>query len=549
MSKNSGQPISVILGAVILVVCAAWPVLDFGVRNMPDQDFKPARLFYYFLLFLGLGAALAFALKFLFRQSGLGLALFVAGACTFLTLNYYLIATQLQTIAGLGNYALIGVLLYALLLGSIVFLLAWRKTRPALPPLAIAIVFGLGGVAIYNSGVLGHHLLFTEAGKEALKGKSLRSDRWPTDARMLSENKHYTGDAQSKPPNIYYIVPDMFMGKNEFTNMTGLPYRMDEILEQRQFKVLDNYYSNAPITRLSLAHVFGGQYFAGQETTLTTASILALPWRTKSEVTPELRKRGYNIFYYVDSFVNPDCDSLADYCFKKKSFFDAQDLIFLERTPVLDMMAASGSDLSAVWRRLMTYPSRFEIPEILNALPKKGAGPYFTYMHFGLPHSPYRFNEKCEYYDAYPPIRENKFEGSVLAYGKHVQCAEVMYTRLVDQILKNDPDAWIVFQADHGVNYRGQSVGEDIMGLTPDAVGQNLSIIGAYRLPERCLETIPADMSPVNTFKILFACLDGTPPSGLLPAQHYLMYYISWQPSGQVRDVTEIIRGRAQQLN
>jgi len=62
------------------------------------------------------------------------------------------------------------------------------------------------------------------------------------------------------------------------------------------------------------------------------------------------------------------------------------------------------------------------------------------------------------------------------------------------------------------------------------------------------LATIPADMSPVNTFRVLFACLDDKQPR-LLPAKHYLMYYLGWQPSGEVRNATKIIRNRVKRAN
>lgn len=534
-------------GAVILTLCALWPVLDFGVRNMTDQDFRPPRLLFYFLIFLAAGVAAGFGLKFLLRQRGAGAAFMLAGIGVFAVLNYYLISGALQQVPGLGNYALIGLLLFILLLAGASALFVWPRTQPVIPALAIAMLFGLGAVTLQNSFALGRHLFFTEAGRSSLSEVALRSDKWPSDPAALNENSHYKGAADAAPPNIYYILPDMLMGAREFEAMTGAVYEMDEILEKRNFKVLDHYYSNAPITRLSLAHVFGADYFADKDTTLTNDLIRNLPWRDGGGVYQTLRRRGYNIFYFVDTYVNPDCAPLADYCYTKKNFFDAQDLIFLERTPFFEMLTASGSTLAPVWRRLMKYPYYFEIPEILNTLPKKGASPSFTYLHFGLPHSPYRFDEKCEYYDAYPPIREDKLNGSIQAYVKQVKCAEKMYSRLIDQILKNDPDAWIIFQADHGVNYYGQSTGENIMTLSEEQVAQNLSIMGAYRLPERCLDTIPEDMSPVNTFPVLLACLDGRAPE-LKPAHHYLMYYLSWQPDGQVRDVTEIIRARADHL-
>ncbi len=547
-SKKNGS-ITWVSGLALLVLVVLWPILDFGVGNLSDQDFRPGRLIWYFLLFSAIGGVVAAGLNFVLKKSGLGVALSIAAMGIFITLNYYLIGGLVENIPGIINPPLFGVLGYILAIGLTTAFFILPKTRPAVPIVVFALTVSLGIISLQNAWALGSHLAFTEAGRDSLKAESAqRSDRWPTDLAATNENKHFRDRSDVKPPNIYYIIPDMFMGENEFKVMTGKEYKMDELLEERGFKVLDNYYSNAPITRLSLAHVFGKKYFANSDDTLTTSSVRALPWRRDNDISKEFRRRGYNIHYYVDTFVNADCDKLADFCYTQKSNFHAQDLIFFERTPFFDLLGASGDERAAVWRRLMKYPYWYEIPEIVNVLPKAGSSPHFTYLHFGLPHSPYRYNEKCEYYDAYPPIRENKYRGSVKAYSKQVECAEQQYPILLDKILENDPDAWIIFQADHGVNYRGQAKGADISKLNSKTVGENLSIIGAYKLPERCLDMIPADMSPVNTFRLVFGCLDNKQPR-MLPAKHYLMYYIGWQPSGEIRDVTKIIRNRVTRAN
>ena len=49
---------------------------------------------------------------------------------------------------------------------------------------------------------------------------------------------------------------------------------------------------------------------------------------------------------------------------------------------------------------------------------------------------------------------------------------------------------------------------------------RRLAILNAVRLPKRCRETLYSDLSPVNTFRVVFACLEGR-ASKLLPDRHF----------------------------
>ncbi|NGN42336.1 sulfatase-like hydrolase/transferase [Mesorhizobium sp. CGMCC 1.15528] len=536
------KPASLVQGLAMLVLCAAWPVLDFAVANLSDQSFQPAKLIVYFGALLAMGVVVSLLAKLVRPRWNLGTVFSAAGGGLAVLFNYNLIARTVEVLPTKFNGEVLSLIAFVIFFLAAVTLVTFLSRKGSI---IAAVVFGLGIMTAHNGFVVGKHLFFSEAGRASLASSTAKTRNWPSDVSRLSVNRHYKGSAAERPANVYFIIPDMFMSENEYVRMTGKPYEMDDYLRNQGFKVLDNHYSNAPVTRFSLAHVFGQKYFVeeGGKPKITAEMQKFLPWRINNDVTAEFRKRGYNIFNYIDAYVNPECDKLADFCFSKASFIGNQDLVFLERAPFFDLVLLSGSDKLAIWRRLLTYSGRYEIPEILASLPKKGASPHFTYIHSGLPHSPYRFTADCTYYDAYPPIRKNKYEGSVRAYANQVDCASKLYPQLIDAILKEDPDAMIVFQADHGVNYRGQETGANIKALTDDMVAQNLSAISAYRLPERCQQSLGPDMSPVNTFRVVFACLDNREPE-LLPARHFLMYYLGWQPSGMIREVTDIINKR-----
>lgn len=535
------MPATTVQGGTLLLLASLIPVLDFGLANMTDNAFLPRRLGIYFLGLLLCGIILAVFVKLIAWRSRAATALIVAAGLVFAFFSYNYAGHAVATILLSGATDERTVLMTFGAVAIVVVALATfiSRSRGATGALLFA---GVAMTAL-TGFQLGYHLVFTEGGRAALSAKAENFAQWPRDPANLSKNIHVEATTPAQA-NVYYIIPDMFMGESEFAELVGSEHEMGDRLRERGFEVIPNYYSNAPITRFSLAHVFGGAYFAEEGDQVTSDMLRLLPWRINNDVMKEFRRRGYSIFNYIDPYVTAQCDPLADFCFAPDAFLQGQDLIFMERAPLGDIMAMAGDTRVNVWRRLLTFPGSYEIPAVMNYLPQPGASPHFTFMHFGLPHSPYRFNEDCQYYDAYPPIRRNTLQGSTEAYARQVACATRLYTQLLDRIIERDPEAIIVFQADHGVNYYGQDSGVDIYSLSDEAVRQNLSILGGYKMPDRCIGSVrDPNMSPVNTFAVVFACLDGTEPA-LLEPKNFLMYYLSWQPAAQIRDVTQIVGQR-----
>ena len=93
----------------------------------------------------------------------------------------------------------------------------------------------------------------------------------------------------------------------------------------------------------------------------------------------------------------------------------------------------------------------------------------------------------------------------------------------IDAILAGDRTAIIVLQSDHGVGSPGWN--KRIHGKITRAEFLNrFGILSALRLPRACRDQIEQGKTAINTFPIVFGCLDGGAPK-LLPNRSYLMNY------------------------
>ena len=166
--------------------------------------------------------------------------------------------------------------------------------------------------------------------------------------------------------------------------------------------------------------------------------------------------------------------------------------------------------------------------ELDNLLPAPEQGPFLFYTHLMLPHPPFRYNANCEYRNGFgKSYRENYIEQS--------KCAIKQFLNLITTIIEQDPDAIIVFQADHGARSRGQGKQLAIDEMTEQDINENLSIFSAFRLPEQCRGSLRSGLSQVNTFRIVLACIEERAPK-LIEDRYFLAYYLNGIDAGKVKE-------------
>jgi len=339
----------------------------------------------------------------------------------------------------------------------------------------------------------------------------------------INSNKH-------KKQNIYFILPDMMIGEEVFEK-----YKIEvEILDgfrRRGFHTISNAKSNAPVTEFSLAHIFGMNYYLEDNEQVTEKKMHEIRniYTKENNVYHEFRNRGYKIIALDDGYWS-GCGRGEDMCIenKRESFLKEQDLRFMERTPFmksLDLIDYTFN-IFPTPMNIWPYTNRMEVPEIIEKLPDPNDGPYFIYMHLGgLPHHPLRFDRNCKY---------QRFDDTKSAYSEQYRCTVKLLESLVDAIQSQDDNPIIIVHSDHGVGFENQHL-QQVEDLTYEEMHENLSIFSAFKLPSHCNQYLSTELSPVNTFRITFACLDNQEPE-LLPNRSFLVYYLRWPSGGKVRE-------------
>ena len=101
-------------------------------------------------------------------------------------------------------------------------------------------------------------------------------------------------------------------------------------------------------------------------------------------------------------------------------------------------------------------------------------------------------------------------------YLDNLRCTNKQALDFVDWIIAERPDAIIVLQSDHGLNF-GEFNNEVDDDRLPVDIGWNAfdgraGILNAMRLPSACRQYLRPDITAVNTFRLVFSCLDGAQP-------------------------------------
>ena len=344
----------------------------------------------------------------------------------------------------------------------------------------------------------------------------------------MERNETVVVTTAADTPNVYFILPDMMVGEELFPRF-GLGREMVAELTSYGFETVDNAYSNAPVTGFSMPHIFGMNYVVedGEQVTEAKMHRLAKAFRNNAVYT-EFKKRGYKIVLIDDGYWG-DCGKGEDRCIRKHGGdrYRRQDIRFLERTPFMRALEVIDLELSLFDSpvSLWAYPSRMEVPEIISRLSDLPEGAKFVYIHLALPHYPFRFGQDCSY---------QQFEVPAIAYGHQLKCTTKLLPGLIRAIIDRDPGAIIVAQSDHGISFDGQHL-KPVSELSEAEIRTNLSIFSAFRLPADCPHRPRPGLTPVNTFRLVFACLDKTQPR-LLEDRMFLVYYLSWPSGGKVRE-------------
>lgn len=316
-----------------------------------------------------------------------------------------------------------------------------------------------------------------------------------------------TGTLEHRP-NVYWFVLDGQAGPPFLRDELGLdPDPFLDALRQRGFDVQEEATSNYPLTHLAVPSALEMEYlYDGVEEPAAGPFFERLRGDNRTVDLFLANDYGY-VHAYPGLWRGSRCSGRQDVCFGEHGPLGDTEWALAAATPLIEVLADedTAESIAAANDPLQVVES------ILAAAP---GPPYFAFIHQLNPHPPYLRDADCGIRDV-PLVLADWGDGP--EYAAAVTCLFERLERAVDRILAADDDPVIIIQGDHGPR----------LGLSSATTGSVLldeemyfSALSAIRLPEACADQeIPDDLTLVNTFRIVFACLQDEPVE-LLPDRH-----------------------------
>ena len=334
------------------------------------------------------------------------------------------------------------------------------------------------------------------------------SEETPAPTASPSPTASLTG---ANKPDIYYIILDGYARQDVLQEIYGYDNTAFlQALEDRGFYVATRSRANYCQTYLSLASSLNGTYLDALAAGSLAEGDDRRPLQDmirQNAAASYLRDQGYTYVAYSTGYTDAEMQSADVYVAAPKSL--SQFTSGLMNTTPISPVIALQYDLH---RQRLLYA--------FDHLPDAATrdGPTFVFAHICAPHPPFVFAE-----DGTPITPNREFtlsDGShymsgpdraetaeyVERYRGQVAFVSQRILQTVDAILAASPTPpIIILQADHGP-------GAYLYWETPQKTNmkERLSILNAYYVPPEIRAQLYEEITPVNTFRILFNALFGT---------------------------------------
>ena len=284
--------------------------------------------------------------------------------------------------------------------------------------------------------------------------------------------------------NIYYLVPDTYPSQQS-TDIDGIDNsHMLDYLIKNGFSVDNHAYSNYPQTGSSMSATFNMQLLSNENHIRISQLRPYIVDMGTNLVTKTFIENGYNVNIKGHYIQDIDYQLINN----KSDLVAFLRYIRLER--LLDAIHMVQSHLAPQEKsKKYFYPKLSKI---------NFETPLFVYLHSKKLHS-YVFDciDSSENFD--------NLEG----FKQQINCVNNDLKQSIEYIRKNDPNGIIIIQADHGSNYSYRFTNENYN----ERITKFFGILFAIKWPDECKYLESEEISPVNLFPYVFACLSNTKPN------------------------------------
>ncbi len=335
-------------------------------------------------------------------------------------------------------------------------------------------------------------------------------------------------------PDIYYIIADGYAR----WDVLEKTYHYDnskfhEFLTDRGFYIADQSHSNYMITPLSLSSSLNMNYVAdivpeGAAGPEYIFGVLLDGLIQHSAVHDLIDKLGYKTIGFATGYSRTEFFD-ADYVFTPEmgqmdrvsiqigiNAFESMliensimkillDIESLQATTAYEYINARMQQPFLVQREIIL--AIFDNLKTVSSIDE----PKFVFVHILSPHPPYKFGPNGEpiNHDTSFSLEENGKEDeetTIRLYDDEITYLNSRLEEIIDYLLENSKRPFVlILQSDHGNNptFKGPD-------RTEREVRDQIAILNAYYVPVVCKSYLYPEISPVNSFRMLFNCLFGT---------------------------------------
>ncbi|MGX1167782.1 hypothetical protein AB7M16_004048 [Bradyrhizobium sp. USDA 372] len=461
------------------VLLSTMALLNFYAANMSALA-GPSRVLQYAAGIMAIAAVLSVCLALLLRKVPPWRIVLAVGLTVFVFFAYRVELVEYEMKGRFGDWAAIAwtVMAIATGIGALIVI-----RRPAL--VTIALVASLAFAALPVTRIA------TALVKEQRAPRPVPGAGEPAMKLTMS-------------PNIYWIVLDAYPRQDvlkedfSFDNSGFLAS-----LRAKDFTVFRNARSNFPATANSISSTANADYTVegeGKDLKAFPLERLYPLVRGKNRTVARLTSAGYSYVHFENGYDNlTKCAFDGPRCLRGNVGLDEMDVAILSNTPIIDLIIGRRQSPFA-------WGGVDDLTRLLNEV-QATPSPFFLYAHILVPHIPFRFTADCGFRSAAPDLQRWD-PASRPAFLDQLRCTNSQTLTLVDKIVTSDPNALIILQSDHGTDFRGQTKRSPSTWSDAD-LHERFGVLNAIRLPKQCRAAAPDDITLIDTFPLVFACLTG----------------------------------------
>jgi hypothetical protein len=310
-------------------------------------------------------------------------------------------------------------------------------------------------------------------------------------------------------PNIYYLVFDAYTRADILQEVFGhdnAPFI--SALKSRGFFVASKSYANYGFTYHSLASALNFTYLDEVARDAGGTSLNQEPlYRMirENRAMAFLKSLGYKLFCFSTSFGPGEIKNVdRSLGFKGSTSEFRPVLLGLTPLPLFLRPAAADSQYAAHRAHIL------DAFRVLEESPLQ-QGPFFFFLHLMSPHPPFVFGPNGEPVE--PPYPFSTLDGNrmpaagraaiqdyLVRYRNQLAFINKRIIEAIDAILSRSPEPpIIILQGDHGSRAYA-----DFDHPEASYLKENLAILNAYFLPGDGPTGVYPEISPVNTFRLIF---------------------------------------------